>query len=272
MYLIVSRLAESTKRKRSQFVLPYIILKRIPIQLNRMDRLVGLTDTDCLVNLRMDRNAFGKLCVMFRELGYLRDKRFVCIKEQVAIFLGVLAHHKKNRLCGFDFMRSGHTVSGFVHKVLRAVIKMHSRFMAKPEPITDNCVDYRWKWFKVRFNHFYETTFHQYIQQFCPKGLDNYLQGCLGALNGTYINVLVSNADTRYRTRKGQISANTLAACDRHMRFTYVLPGWEGSAGDVRILRDAVNRPHGLRVPLDMAVRILFHSLLIFVLLTYLTE
>ncbi|CAL5441922.1 unnamed protein product [Camellia sinensis] len=31
--------------------------------------------------------------------------------------------------------------------------------------------------------------------------------------------------------------------------FIYVLPGWEGSASDSRVLRDAISRPNGLRVP-----------------------
>ncbi|XP_057766724.1 uncharacterized protein LOC130987124 [Salvia miltiorrhiza] len=33
------------------------------------------------------------------------------------------------------------------------------------------------------------------------------------------------------------------------MKFAYVLPGWEGSAADSRILRDALNRDNGLKVP-----------------------
>ncbi|XP_047957256.1 uncharacterized protein LOC125202826 [Salvia hispanica] len=33
------------------------------------------------------------------------------------------------------------------------------------------------------------------------------------------------------------------------MQFVYLLPGWEGSAGDSRVLRDAVVRPNGLKVP-----------------------
>ncbi|KAL6550558.1 hypothetical protein OROMI_021046 [Orobanche minor] len=33
------------------------------------------------------------------------------------------------------------------------------------------------------------------------------------------------------------------------MEFIYVLPGWEGSAHDGRILRDAISRPNGLKVP-----------------------
>ncbi|KAG6525005.1 hypothetical protein ZIOFF_014957 [Zingiber officinale] len=33
------------------------------------------------------------------------------------------------------------------------------------------------------------------------------------------------------------------------MQFIYVLPGWEGSAHDDRVLRDAISRPTGLKVP-----------------------
>ncbi|XP_057768669.1 uncharacterized protein LOC130988742 [Salvia miltiorrhiza] len=40
-----------------------------------------------------------------------------------------------------------------------------------------------------------------------------------------------------------------LGVCDRNMKFVYALPGWKGSAADSHILRDAVNRPHGFRVP-----------------------
>lgn len=76
------------------------------------------------------------------------------------------------------------------------------------------------------------------------------MQGCIGALDGTYINVRVPVADTpRYRNMKGHITTNTLAVCDPHLRFIYLLPGWEGSAGDSRILRDAISRPLGLKVP-----------------------
>ncbi|KAL8541981.1 hypothetical protein ACS0TY_003005 [Phlomoides rotata] len=33
------------------------------------------------------------------------------------------------------------------------------------------------------------------------------------------------------------------------MQFVYVLTGWEGSAADSRVLRDAINRANGLKVP-----------------------
>lgn len=40
-----------------------------------------------------------------------------------------------------------------------------------------------------------------------------------------------------------------MAAVDFDLRFTYVLAGWEGTAHDALILRDALERENGLRVP-----------------------
>jgi len=40
-----------------------------------------------------------------------------------------------------------------------------------------------------------------------------------------------------------------LAACDPDLRFIYVLPRWERSAGDSRVLRDALRRQNKLEIP-----------------------
>jgi hypothetical protein len=40
-----------------------------------------------------------------------------------------------------------------------------------------------------------------------------------------------------------------MAAVDFDLRFTYVLAGWEGTAHDAVVLRDALERENGLRVP-----------------------
>ena len=53
----------------------------------------------------------------------------------------------------------------------------------------------------------------------------------------------------KYRTRKNEIATNVLGVCSQDMQFIYVLPGWEGSAHDGRVLRDAVTRRNGLKVP-----------------------
>uniref|UniRef100_A0A803MID6 Myb/SANT-like domain-containing protein n=1 Tax=Chenopodium quinoa TaxID=63459 RepID=A0A803MID6_CHEQI len=71
-----------------------------------------------------------------------------------------------------------------------------------------------------------------------------------GALDGTMILVNVPCDDRpKYRTRKGTIAMNVLGVCSPEMEFTYVLPGWEGSAHDCRIPRDAISRSNGLKVP-----------------------
>ncbi|XP_057791212.1 protein ANTAGONIST OF LIKE HETEROCHROMATIN PROTEIN 1-like [Salvia miltiorrhiza] len=213
---------KTRKRKRRTLVEPYGMLHRIPDQVKHLSRMIGFNDYDCVLNLRMDRNTFGRLCELLRQLGGLRNSRFVTVEEQVSMFLSVLAHHKKNRVVKFDFWRSGQTVSHYIHVVLKAILRLHVILLVKPTAVADDSNDTRWKWFK----------------------------GCLGALDGTYINVTVPNCDkARYRTRKGQISTNTLAVCDHNMKFVYVLPGWEGLAADSRILRNALNRVNGFKVP-----------------------
>ncbi|XP_057810926.1 uncharacterized protein LOC131025265 [Salvia miltiorrhiza] len=212
----------SRKRKRASNATTFRMIERIPDQNTHMNRLVGVSDFDCLANLRMDRNTFGRLCILLRDMGGLTNGRYIEVEEQVAMFLSVLAHHKKNRVVKFDFWRSGQTVSKFVHLVLKAILKLHTILLVKPAPVPDDSTNNTWCWFK----------------------------GCLGALDGSYINLMVSNVDKpKYRTRKGQIATNTLAVCDRNMQFVYVLPGWEGSAADLRILRDALQRANGFRVP-----------------------
>ncbi|KAJ8753312.1 hypothetical protein K2173_019711 [Erythroxylum novogranatense] len=60
-----------------------------------------------------------------------------------------------------------------------------------------------------------------------------WFKNCLGALDGTYIRVNVPIKDkARFRTRKGDITINML-----------------GVDGDGRVLRDAITRRHGLKVP-----------------------
>lgn len=76
------------------------------------------------------------------------------------------------------------------------------------------------------------------------------MKGCLGALDGTYISVQApARVSTMYRNRKGFISVNVLGVCDKDMKFVYVLSGWEGSANDGRVLREALYRKDGFNVP-----------------------
>jgi len=42
---------------------------------------------------------------------------------------------------------------------------------------------------------------------------------------------------------------NLLNAYTPNMEFTYVLPGWGGFRHHGRVLRDALSRPNGVKVP-----------------------
>lgn len=72
----------------------------------------------------------------------------------------------------------------------------------------------------------------------------------MGAIDGTHVRVKVSNKDApRYRGRKGYPTQNVLAACSFDLKFTYVLPGWEGTASDSRIIKNALTREDKLHIP-----------------------
>ncbi|KAL8461712.1 hypothetical protein ACS0TY_032989 [Phlomoides rotata] len=149
--------------------------------------------------------------------------------------LSILGHHEKNRVVKFDHKRSGHTISHYIHLILRSVLQVHNVLLVRPTPVTSEFTNPHWKWFK--------------------------LYGCLCTLDGTYINVRVPAPDKgRYRISKGQIFTNVLDVCDRELCFVYVLPGWEGSACDAHVLRDFINRVNGLKVLVGNKFNIL-HSI-----------
>ena len=75
-------------------------------------------------------------------------------------------------------------------------------------------------------------------------------QDCVGAINCTHIRVKVPREDaSRFRGRKDWPTQNVLAACSFDMKFTYVLPGWEGTASDSRIIKNALIREDKLIIP-----------------------
>ena len=149
LHLYLKKRRDLRARDRRRLIKHYSHLDRLPPHVKHMNRLVHLSDVDCLVNLRMDRNTFGRLCRLLKDVGGLRDGRYVFVEEQVAVFVGILAHHKKNRITRFNFLRSGETVSHYVHIVLQAIISVHTVLMPKPDPIAADNTDPRWKYFKV---------------------------------------------------------------------------------------------------------------------------
>nr|GEY69981.1 hypothetical protein [Tanacetum cinerariifolium] len=69
-------------------------------------------------------------------------------------------------------------------------------------------------------------------------------------IDETHVRVRVPARDApRYRGRKGYPTINVLVACTFDLKFTYVLSGWEGTASDSRIIKDALTRDDKLIIP-----------------------
>ncbi|XP_047267645.1 protein ALP1-like [Capsicum annuum] len=76
------------------------------------------------------------------------------------------------------------------------------------------------------------------------------VQDCIGAIDGTHIRVKVSQYEVpKYRGRKDYPTQNVLAACTFDLKFTYVLVGWEGTASDSKIMKEALNSQDPLKIP-----------------------
>ncbi|XP_068336618.1 uncharacterized protein [Pyrus communis] len=124
---------------------------------------------------------------------------------------------------GTRFCRSRESISRYFNSILHGVSRLQGKLLKVPEPIPNAYPDPKWSWF----------------------------ENCLGALDGTYINVHVPESDKpRYRSRKGEIVINMLEVCNLDMNFIFVYPGWEGLATHSRLLQDAIRRPLGLKVPM----------------------
>ncbi|XP_073132709.1 uncharacterized protein [Henckelia pumila] len=176
---------ERPRSGRRRSAASYSMTDRINAQMSHLHRIIDAGDVQCVINLRMNRNAFGRLCYLLTNVGGIVDSRYVRVEE-------------------------------------KGVLKLHPLLLVKPSPIDDNCSNETWKWFK----------------------------GCLGALDGTHIAVHVPcQQRAKYRTRKGSIAVNVLGVCDINMNFIYVLTGWEGSAADARVLRDALTGDDSFKVP-----------------------
>ncbi|XP_054803932.1 protein ALP1-like [Prosopis cineraria] len=174
----------------------------------------------------MTPRSFLELCgILEREVG-LQPTRWSSVKEMVAKTLYILTHSAKNREVNFWFRRSGETISRHFHQVLTAIIDLEEKFLVQPN----------------------DTTIPPEIEK--DKKFFPYFKDCVGAIDGTHIRVKVPSLDApRYRGRKEFPTQNVLAACTFDLKFTYVLPGWEGTASDSRIIKNALTREDRLIIP-----------------------
>lgn len=191
----------------------------------RLDRLYHGTEANCISELRMRKFVFHRLCGHLRTHGLLVDSINVSIEEQVAMFMKFVGHRWTNRSVGFEFLRSGETVSRYFNAVLDALCVLSRDLITMRTTETHPKISNS------------SGRFHPYFEK------------CIGALDGTHIPAWVPiYMQDRFRGRKHYPTQNVLAAVDFDLRFTYVLAGWEGSAHDSFVLQDALSRPSGLKI------------------------
>ncbi|XP_061364524.1 protein ANTAGONIST OF LIKE HETEROCHROMATIN PROTEIN 1-like [Gastrolobium bilobum] len=176
--------------------------------------------------IRMGPIAFLDLCAMLEREGGLQSTQRVSIEEQVAKTLYILTHNVRNREVQLWFRRSGETTSRHFHRVLRSIVELEDKYLKQPDGLQIP------------------------IEIFGSNRFNTFFKDCVGAIDCTHVRVKVPLIEaSKYRGRKDFPTQNVLVACSFDLRFTYVLPGWEGTASDSRILKDALRRTDNLRIP-----------------------
>ncbi|KAH9159237.1 hypothetical protein LEN26_002441, partial [Aphanomyces euteiches] len=161
-------------------------------------------------NFRMPRSIFAALC-----------------HEQVGIFLYFAGQHASSAQLQQRFQHSAETITRHLRHVVKCINRLATTYIQIPSndsPVPKQILR------NPKFYPFFEK--------------------CRMAVDGTHIPVWVPEAMVApFQGRKG-ITMNVLAACDFDLKFTYILAGWEGSAGDGKVYADALTK--GYELPLDL--------------------
>lgn len=79
--------------------------------------------------------------------------KIINVKEMVVMFLHVLVHDVKNREIQREFVWSGEIVSCQFNLVLLVVLRLHDDLLAKPQLVTNACIDSHWRHFEVTVSY-----------------------------------------------------------------------------------------------------------------------
>jgi hypothetical protein len=177
-------------------------------------------------NVGMTVPTFMKLKHLLEGHGVLCNSKYVTATEKLAILLYMLITGLSNQKLQQRFQRSASTISIIINQLINNISTARSlvcKFIKLPADDSDTPEE-------IKNN---------------PK-LSPYFDDCIGAVDESHILVYFED-QTQYVNRKGYPSQNVLAVCNFNMEFTFVMPGWEGSAHDGR-LWDAA-RVKSLRIP-----------------------
>jgi hypothetical protein len=95
--------------------------ERDRMRIEYLTKKVWKDDVTCVNMLRLKRESFFRFYKLFRDRDLLHDIVYVCVEEQVAMFLNTVDHNLRNRIVGINIGRSGETVSHYFNKVLHIV-------------------------------------------------------------------------------------------------------------------------------------------------------
>lgn len=182
---------------------------------------VNLQDSDrCYTNFRMVPDDFFRLHEILVTNHGLQPSHECDTVEALGMFLWACGTGQSFRQIRQQFDRSFDTISRKMSQVLDSMFSFAHTVIAPKDPTY--------------------SQVHPRLRRFAP-----YFDGCIGALDGTHIPVLVNHGSRPdFINRKGWPSFNVLAIVDLDMRFTYVGAGRAGSCHDMAVLRDCMETPH----------------------------
>ncbi|PKU60576.1 hypothetical protein MA16_Dca023734 [Dendrobium catenatum] len=153
---------------------------------------------------------------------YMHGSRKTTTREVLAITLYILGHNESIRSTCERFQHSTETTSRFFYNGLQALVRLSMEIIAHVDKF---------------FHDIPEKIIND--TRYMP-----FFKDCIGVIEGTYVDACIPvEEQVAYIERHHSPTQNVMAACDFNMCFTFVSPGWEGSAYDARIFKHAVMDP-----------------------------
>ncbi|KAH7851129.1 hypothetical protein Vadar_007664 [Vaccinium darrowii] len=168
--------------------------------------------------LRVNQHTFRTLVDLLVAKGQLKwDHMRLLVEESLAIFLYICGQSEQHRVAAHWFQHSTDTISRHF-KVMRRALCSVAPFVIRPPDL--------------------EVTPPEILNdgRYYP-----WFKDCVGAIDGTHIDAWASESrEVAYRGRKSRKTQNVMAVCSFDMKFTYIFPGWEGSAHNGRVFLSVV--------------------------------
>ncbi|KAG6519032.1 hypothetical protein ZIOFF_022521 [Zingiber officinale] len=150
-------------------------------------------------NFRMSKHVFVNFCSILKEMNLLQDGKKVMVEEGVAMFLLIVGHNTRHRICVDRFQHSFYTSSKWFKRVLRVVCTLGT-YIIRP----------------YEYNGVHPHILNN------PKWFP-YFKNCLGDIDGIHVSAWTpSSIQTSFRSRKVIVTQNVMFACDFDMLFTFV--------------------------------------------------